>query len=1220
MTAPARRRSFVLLAGLLLAALAVGLAVWLWMRPSVPEPAEAARLVRVHNEAVAALEAGDPAAADPLLAELIEERIPAAMGLNVAAIRNRAVGAVLAIDAESGDALPAAEREAWFVRAEAAVAALQARVPDAPAGFYLESRLATAAGDDARQLEALLKTSARADAGWGSFLLYDAFGDSPDPDRTAVADAALAEARRFAPENAWVLLQYLQWATENKEPETAAAFADLRTQVAPYADGFALRQNGDVLPLIEAGEAAAKAGDWNTARRNATLLFNVLRAEEVVRSDRLAVQRHPLDFLVTDLPSTFYDASGLSRTPEATAIPVQFEPFAGPAAAPEVAGALAIETANLDLLGGEELLILTGDTVRAFSRDAGGPWAETLRYDLPADQFDGLLAADLDLDNAAAPAAAAGRNGPAVACHTADPDLVLWGPGGVLVLENRLQADGTRALVPVADQAALNALEGVSLVAAADLDQEGDLDLAVLSEGGPSLWFNRGNLTFENRTGRSDLGEKAFAATDVLAVDLDRDVDLDLLWGTAGAAAPVGVWENLRHGEFRAQIESAGGPLGFELLDADGNASWDLAVADGERVRLHTSVAPAPGRLRWSEPRTISEFPATRLRSLDHDNDGRVDLLAWGPDGVRLLRNAAGGWEDVSDRLPATQGRIQDALPRDLDGDGDLDLVMLVVDRVVVWENRGGDANDSLQVALLAEFDNDGTDPKRTNHVGLGSLLELRRGPVYQAAVVRDAVTHFGLGPKTDGPAGEALRVLWPNGIPEVVREPTGGALCHPQKLGGSCPYLYTWNGERFIFATDLCWAAPIGLQLAEGVFAPTRAWEHVKIDGADLKPRDGRYELRVTCELWEADYFDRIELTCVDHPPGTHVFTNEKVGPPELVEPRLYAAVTLHEPVAARVRSGEEEAGAWRDVLETIRKRDEDYVRPFELKRTQGYTAPWTLELDLAGSPRAGAVLLLTGWTFPTDTGLNVALSQNPDLPGPRPPTLLMETAEGWETVLPNAGFPGGKTKTIALPLPDFRSDDRRVRLSGTQELYWDRAAWCVPGKVEVRETQAELLSADLRYRGFSARRWPEGGHGPDQFDYQNVTAEQIWPPMAGPFTRFGDVRELLTAADDRQAVLASGDEIALSFAAPPLRDGWMRDFIISSIGYDKDANLHTVHGQTVEPLPHAGMTRYPPPPGEPFPDTPALRDYLKDYQTRPADARAFWRAVRDQAEDVTP
>ena len=1221
MNRPARLRIAVVLLGALML---VGVAYWLFPRPNPPDAAAAVELLRTHNRAVALLEAGRPAAADPLLEGLIEEPRSADLGIRDAALRNRAVGAVLAVDPEAGAAVPPEQRAAWRPRAEAAVEASSECAPDDPAASYLDSRLAALAGDEDRLAAALAKCAVKAPReAWPRWRIYEAFSESADAARRDAAGSFLREAIERAPDNTWLRLNALRAAAEASRATTAVDFAVLRDLLAPYLEGLAYRQAGGVPPLLDAGEAAARAGDWPAARRDAALLYNVLRSEEVVRADRLALERHPLDFLVPDLPAALYESVGLDLTPDPTAIPVKYAPFAGPLAPPGIENVRAAALANFDLLGGDELVLLTDDSVRVYSRDAGAGWVETTTYPVPPDfNYTGLTTADLDLDSDAAPRAAAGRGGPAVACHNADPDLILWGPDGALLLENRLQPGGARELIPLPDQAELQALKSVSRVLAADLDQEGDLDLLVLSGGGVSLWYNRGNLTFEDRTGRSDVAAKGeLIVSDVLAVDLDRDVDLDLLLGAAGdrqgGGAPAAMLENLRHGEFRLH-RGGGEPVGFALLDADGNASWDLATADGRRIQLQSSVTPTPGRMSWGEPRTIAELSATRLRAVDHDNDGRVDLLAWGADGVYLLRNAGDRWEDVSDRLPPLAPELQEATPGDLDGDGDLDFMLLTTNGVELWENRGGEANASLQIALLAEFDKDGSDPKRCNHLGLGSLLELRRGPVYQPAVVTGAVTHFGLGPRNAGPAGEFLRVLWTNGIPEVVLEPESGAICHPQKLGGSCPYLYTWNGERFAFATDLCWAAPIGLQLAEGAFAPTRAWEHVKIDGPALRPRDGFYELRIACELWEAEYFDRIELTCVDRPPGAHIFTNEKVGPPELVEPHIYATGALHKPAAARARSA---GGDWRDALATVRTRDEDYLKPFDATVTQGYTEPWELELDLAGAPRRGAVLLLTGWVFPTDTGLNVALSQNPDRGGPRPPQLLMETADGWEPVLPNAGFPGGKTKTIALPLPDFpvlpdAPDRRRVRLAGTQELYWDRIAWCVPGGVETATAPAQFVGAELRYRGFSARSWPASGHGPDRFDYHSVARAPLWPPMAGPFTRYGDVRELLTAADDRQAVLASGDELALRFEAPPLREGWERDFVISSVGYDKDANLHTVHGQGVLPMPHAAMTRYPPPPDEPFPDTPELRAYLKTYQTRPSPGRAFWRAARDDAE----
>ena len=82
-------------------------------------------------------------------------------------------------------------------------------------------------------------------------------------------------------------------------------------------------------------------------------------------------------------------------------------------------------------------------------------------------------------------------------------------------------------------------------------------------------------------------------------------------------------------------------------------------------------------------------------------------------------------------------------------------------------------------------------------------------------------------------------------------------------------------------------------------------------------------------------------------------------------------------------------------------------------------------------------------------------------------------------------------------------------------------------------------------------------------------------WPAMLGRFTRYGDVLELLTARDDRLVVMCAGDETTLRFAAiDPPPAGWKRDFLLYSVGWDKDANLQTVLGQSSEPLPFQAMS----------------------------------------------
>jgi hypothetical protein len=398
-------------------------------------------------------------------------------------------------------------------------------------------------------------------------------------------------------------------------------------------------------------------------------------------------------------------------------------------------------------------------------------------------------------------------------------------------------------------------------------------------------------------------------------------------------------------------------------------------------------------------------------------------------------------------------------------------------------------------------------------------------------------------------------------------------------------------------FVTDLLWNAPLGLPLAPGVYAPADPGELVRVDGA--VPRDGRYRLAVTEELWEAAFFDRVRLWVVDAPADVEVASNLRVVPG--------AARAPHEVAILASRGVRPVAAAWdgegRDVTERVRRRDEVYADGYRRGPYQGVAAPWTFTFDLGRAPGRPVRLHLDGWIFPADASLNLAAAQRHDLPY-LAPRLEVETAGGWRVLMPAMGHPAGKTKTMVVDTPPLPPGARRLRIVTSLWLSWDRIAWTDRPDDGAALVRARLgaARAELRYRGFSrlVRRAPNAPHA---YDYERLATRSPWLPLPGRYTRYGDVRELLAAGDDRSVVLAAGDEIALAFDAaglPPVLSGLRRTVFLESLGWDKDADRNTWAAEQVEPLPFRAMSGYPGKPGEGFPQTRLLREYGNAWLTR--------------------
>jgi tetratricopeptide (TPR) repeat protein len=767
-----------------------------------------------------------------------------------------------------------------------------------------------------------------------------------------------------------------------------------------------------------------------------------------------------------------------------------------------------------------------------------------------------------------------------------------------------------------------------------DLDHDGDLDLLLAAADGTRAYRNTLDAAFEDVTAQTGLSQPGGGegggggSRDVAFGDFDGDARTDLV--LVGADGRIRILHNVGQGHFEDRTAASGlasadrvGAVAVGDYGNDGFLDLFVTSLDGTKPALYSNRgdgtferdAPPTGALR----RGLSGAAGLEAAFFDFDNDGRLDLIVVGraatagERGVFLFRNdATRGFEDRSSSLPPLDSlRAGRAVAvADVDRDGDLDLIVTGWDgRPRLLRNDGGNANQYVQVRLVGLRQGSG----KNNTFGLGGMVELRARDLYQLRLVTDRVTHFGLGRRLKA---DVVRVRWPNGVSQTVYYPgTEEDVLEQQMLKGSCPFLYVWDGRGFTFATDVMWNSalgmPLGIMTREGGIAsasPHASQEYLHIPLGLLRPRAGgaggaggagRYELRLTEELWETAYLDELRLLAVDHPESVQVYLNERFVPAGPSPLRLYQVARPRMPVAATDELGN-------DLLPALSAQDHVYAATLVPARYQGLTELHDVVLDfgdLAG--RDSVFLFLTGWIYPTDASINLALAQSQATQVVPLHVQVKDAAGQWRTVIPDLGFPAGKNKTVIVDLTGkFLSPDTRVRIRTNMEIYWDRAFVAATASGSpVTVTTLPTLAAELQYRGFSRMYRKGGRYGPQWYDYDDVSREAPWASIPGALTRYGDVLPLLGAADDMYVIFGPGDEVALQFdtaAAPPLPSGWTRDFVLYSDAWMKDADLNTAAGGTVEPLPFHGMSRYPYGAGESFPADALHRRFVETYNTR--------------------
>lgn len=227
-------------------------------------------------------------------------------------------------------------------------------------------------------------------------------------------------------------------------------------------------------------------------------------------------------------------------------------------------------------------------------------------------------------------------------------------------------------------------------IALGDFDGDGDLDIVMACEDDArkEYFLNDGKGVFTDVSDR--LPQKGIS-NGVEAVDVDRDGDLDLVFANAWQDF---LWINDGRGNFTDETRDRLPPdqdttQDFTAADIDNDGDADLLKGneDGNALYLNNGwgkFSDATARL----PASPAEEMTRKVAAGDIDGDGDIDLyfatLAYRP-GLnaqdRLLVNTSRGSRVTF--VDETPGRRRyDALSNahagfhDLDGDGDLDLVV----------------------------------------------------------------------------------------------------------------------------------------------------------------------------------------------------------------------------------------------------------------------------------------------------------------------------------------------------------------------------------------------------------------------------------------------------------------------------------------------------------------------------------------------------------------
>lgn len=214
-----------------------------------------------------------------------------------------------------------------------------------------------------------------------------------------------------------------------------------------------------------------------------------------------------------------------------------------------------------------------------------------------------------------------------------------------------------------------------------------------------------------------------YTCASIAAGDLDDDGDIDLAATSTDEEPVILLLNNGSEGWETVALEcSFGGALWVDLCDMDGNGTLDVLCCAYQPSSVVLWLNMDGSATQWEMYVIDYSFTvAHSVQGCDVNGDGLVDILgaATGDDEVAVWYNNGGApdtWQRES--IDTAAAGIRSAEAADIDGDGEIDVVGALFDlnQVVWWQNSGSgwtkhvvsNSFTSVHHASTADVDGDG--------------------------------------------------------------------------------------------------------------------------------------------------------------------------------------------------------------------------------------------------------------------------------------------------------------------------------------------------------------------------------------------------------------------------------------------------------------------------------------------------------------------------------